>query len=381
MTDSRIRSGALRSFTRVARRIVLLIITALLGCVLGLVGMLLLWSYPGKPKPFVDENGNPLPGSLSEKIYVTVNGVEQGMFVISKDITNPVLLYLHGGMPDYFLTKQYPTGLEDYFTVIWWEQRGSGISYHANIPPVTVEQLIADTLEVTNYARHRFGKDKIYLMGHSGGTFIGIQAAARAPELYEAYIGVAQISNQLKSEKLAYDYMLEQFKANRHTTMVRRLEAAPITMTNGTPDAYRAVRDQAMHSLGIGTTHDMTSIISGIVLPSWQSRDYTFNEKVTTWRAKAAAGVSVVWDTVLATDLSKQVRELDLPVYFFSGKYDYTVNYTLAKEYFAQLKAPVKGFYIFEQSAHSPIFEEPDKVRKIVLEDVLRGAASLADAK
>jgi pimeloyl-ACP methyl ester carboxylesterase len=234
---------------------------------------------------------------------------------------------------------------------------------------------------VTKYLRHRFGKDKIYLMGHSGGTFIGIQAAARAPELYEAYIGVAQMSNQLKSEKLAYDYMLQQFKANGDTDMVRKLQAAPVTMTDGTPDAYRAVRDEAMHSLGIGTTHDMKSIMSGIVLPSWQSPDYTLSEKVNTWRAKAAAGVSIVWDTVLATDLSKQVPELKIPVYFFSGRYDYTVNYTLAKDYFEKLKAPVKGFYMFEQSAHSPIFEEPDKVRKIVLADVLVGGNSLADAK
>ena len=310
MTATPIRSGSYRSFTRVARRIVLLIGTTLLACVLGLVGLLLTWSYPGKPKPFVDEHGNLLPGSLAEKIYVPINGVEQGMIIKSKDVRNPVLLYLHGGMPDYFLTQKYPTGLEDSFTVIWWEQRGSGMSYHADIPPVTVEQLISDTLEVTNYARQRFGKDKIYLMGHSGGTFIGIQAAARAPQLYEAYIAVAQMSNQLKSEKLAYDYMLEQFKANGNTDMVRKLEAAPVTMTNGTPEAYRAVRDQAMHSLGIGTTHDMRSILTGIVVPSWQSRDYTLGEKATTWRAKAAAGVSIVWDTVLATDLTEQVPKL-----------------------------------------------------------------------
>ncbi len=68
---------------------------------------------------------------------------------------------------------------------------------------------------MTNYLRKRFGQDKIYLMGHSGGTFIGIQAAARAPELYHAYIGVSQMSYQLKSEKLAYDYMLQRFKDER----------------------------------------------------------------------------------------------------------------------------------------------------------------------
>jgi pimeloyl-ACP methyl ester carboxylesterase len=361
----------------------LIIISVLLACILILVGVLQIWSYPGKPKPFVDQNGNPLPGSISEKVFVTINGVQQGMFIKSKNDKNPVLLYLHGGMPDYFLTQRYPTGLEDYFTVVWWEQRGSGISYSADIPPetMTLEQMISDTLEVTKYLRNRFHKEKIYLMGHSGGTFIGIQAAARAPELYYAYIGVAQMSYQLKSEKLAYDHMLQQFKANGNRGMVRKLEAAPVTMTGGTPDAYRALRDPAMHSLGIGTTHDMDSVITGIFLPSLQSRDYTFIEKVNTWRAKASSGVALLWDDMITTDLSKQVTKFDIPVYFFSGIYDYTVNYTLAKDYFEKLQAPVKGFYTFEQSAHSPIFEEPDKVRKIMQQDVLVGVNNLADEK
>ncbi len=372
----------IKSFVGKVVRIMLTIISILLACILILVGVLQLWS-PGKPTPFVDENGSPLAGSISEKVFVNINGVEQGMFIKSKDATHPVLLYLHGGMPDYFLTQRYPTGLEDYFTVVWWEQRGSGISYSADIPPetMTLEQMISDTLEVTNYLRHRFGKEKIYLMGHSGGTFIGIQAAARAPELYYAYIGVAQMSYQLKSERLAYEYMLKQFKENGNTRMARKLEAAPVTMTDGTPDAYLALRDEAMHSLGIGTTHDMNSVITGIFLPSLTSRDYTLIEKVNMWRGKSRSGVSLLWDTMLATDLSKQVPELDIPVYFFEGIYDYTCSYTEAKSYFEKLKAPLKGFYTFEQSAHSPLFEEPEKMQHILQEDVLVGVNNLADTK
>ncbi len=352
-----------------------------LAGLLGVVGILQLWSYPGKPAPFVDENGKPLAGSLSEKIYINLNGVEQGMFIKSKDTKNPVLLYLHGGMPDYFLTQRHPTGLEDYFTVVWWEQRGAGMSYSSHIPPetMTLEQLVADTLELTNYLRNRFGKDKIYLMGHSGGTFIGIQAAARAPELYYAYIGVAQMSYQLESEKLTYDYMLKRFKEDGNTRMVRKLEAAPVTMAGGTPAAYRALRDPAMHGLGIGTTHDMHSILTGIFLPAWQSRDYTLTEKLNTWRAKAASGIASLWDEMVVTDLRQKVTELAIPVYFFEGVYDYTCSYVLARDYFEKIQAPVKGFYTFEQSAHSPIFEEPAKVQQILCQDVLAGTNNLAD--
>lgn len=370
-----------QSLPQKAGRLMLTILSIVLACILMLLAVLLAWSYPGKPKPFVDQNGDPLPNAIAEKRYLTINGVEQGMFIKGKDVNNPVLLYLHGGMPDYFLTERYPTGLEDIFTVVWWEQRGSGMSYSPAIPPetMTLAQMIADTLALTNYLRQRFGQEKIYLMGHSGGTFIGIQAATQAPELYHAYIGVAQMSNQRKSEKLAYDYMLQQFKANGNTSMVRKLEAAPVTMTGGTPDTYRALRDPAMHSLGIGTTHDMHSVITGIFLPSWQSHDYTVGEKLDLWRGKATSGIASLWDEMLATDLGEQVTAFHLPVYFFSGIYDYTCNYSLAKDYFEKIQAPVKGFYTFAHSAHSPIFEEPDRTRQILQEDVLVGANQLAD--
>jgi pimeloyl-ACP methyl ester carboxylesterase len=152
-------------------------------------------------------------------------------------------------------------------------------------------------------------------------------------------------------------------------------------MTGGTPDAYLALRDEAMHSLGIGTTHTMKSVLSGIFFPSLTFRGYTLLEKVNMWRGKSRSGVSIVWDKIISTDLSKQVPEIDLPVYFFEGIYDYTCSYTEAKSYFEKLKAPLKGFYTFEQSAHSPIFEEPGKTLKILQEDVLAGTNSLADPK
>jgi pimeloyl-ACP methyl ester carboxylesterase len=363
-------------------RFMLTTISILLICFLILVVVLLLYS-PGKSAPFLDKNGQPLTGSISEKIHVRINGVDQGMFIKGKDITKPVLLYLHGGLPDYFLSRKYPTGLEDHFIVIWWEQRGSGLSYSADIPPETMtpEQMLSDVLEVTNYLRRRFGKEKIYLMGHSGGTFIGIQAAARAPELYYAYIGVAQMSNQLKSEILTYQYMLEEFKKKGNRKMVKKLEAAPVTITGGTPDAYRALRDGAMHSLGIGTTRDMKSVITGLFLPSLLCREYTLSEKINLWRGKSRAGISILWDTMLTTDLSEQLPVLDLPVYFFEGIYDYTCSYTEAKSYFENLQAPLKGFYTFDRSAHSPLFEEPQKMQYILKEDVLAGLNNLADIK
>lgn len=136
-----------------------------------------------------------------------------------------------------------------------------------------------------------------------------------------------------------------------------------------------------MHSLGVGTTHDMKSVLGGIFLPSWQFREYTLGEKINLWRAKIQSGPSFMWPTILATDLAKQVPERNLPVYLLHGVYDHTCSYAEAKSYFEQLRAPIKGSYSFAQSAHSPIFEEPEKTARILLQDVLAGTNVLADAR
>ncbi len=326
-----------------------------------------------------------MAGSLVEKVRTKINGVEQGMFIRTTDVGHPVLLYLHGGpgMPTYFLNRQYPTGLEEDFTAVWWEQRGAGLSYNPNIPPetMTVEQFIADTLTVTDFLRSRFGKEKIYLMGHSWGSLLGIQAAARAPERYYAYIGVAQIANQLRSENLAYEHMLELARESGNTKLARKLQAAPPTTTAPLPGAYVALRDEAMHTLGVGTTHDMKSVVTGVFLPVWQDPEYTLREKVNIWRGKWSPYSKRLWNEMLATDITTVVPELQIPAYFLHGVYDYTVAYPLTKAYFEQLKAPLKGFDTFEHSAHSPIFEEAEKTRKILREDVLAGVRNLADTK
>ena len=379
MRDGSSHRPPVRTFAQKAGRVVIAVTAALLVSSLVLVGVLLFMS-PGTPRPFLDSSGKPLMGSISEKIRVNINGVQQGMFIKGRNTRNPVLLYLHGGMPDYFLTEHSPTGLDEDFTVVWWEQRGSGLSYRADTPPESVnpEQLVSDTVAVTNYLRKRFGQKKIYLMGHSGGTFIGIQTAALAPELYHAYIAVAQMSNQLESEKLAYVYMLQRFRDDKNTQMVRQLEEAPVGHTVPLPAAYLKVRDVAMHQLGVGTTHDMKSIVTGLLLPSLLNREYTLGEKINMWRGKILSG-SRLWNTQLSTDLTKKATRLKIPVYFFHGAHDYTVSYPLARSYYQRLEAPVKGFYTFKKSAHSPLFEEPERTREIMRADVLAGSKGLAD--
>jgi pimeloyl-ACP methyl ester carboxylesterase len=351
-----------------------------IGALCAVIAVSAMAISPGKPRPFRDEAGAVVPGSIAEKTFIEINGTSQGVFIRGRSAELPVLLYVHGGIPDYFLTGRHPTGLEDDFVVAWWEQRGAGLSHAAADAsrPVTVDELVSDAIEVTQYLRRRFGQDRIYIMGRSGGTFIGIQVVQRAPELFHAYIGVGQITNQLESEQQAHAYMLDRFRQAGDTRWVRRLEA--ISVEHGTPREYLRLRDGAMHTLGIGTMRDMRSIVTGLFLPSLLFTEYTVREKWNLWAAKARHGVSAVWEPILSTDLRQAVPDVQVPVYFLHGVHDRTCSYSLARSYAAALRAPVKGFYSFHGSAHSPIFEEPAKVRQIMRRDVLRGATTLADA-
>lgn len=144
--------------------------------------------------------------------------------------------------------------------------------------------------------------------------------------------------------------------------------------------AWTYMRDDAMHPLGIGTTRDMRSYKTTLLLRSLSFREYTLTEKLNLWRAKARSGVSALLAAMLATDLAETTLDFSLPIYFVQRKYDMTCSYVLAKEYLGKLRAPHKGFYTFAKSAHSPLFEEPAKLRSILAEDVLRVRNSHADS-
>ncbi|WP_303870353.1 alpha/beta fold hydrolase [Acetobacterium wieringae] len=337
----------------------------LLLAFVSLVSTLLMVFSSGNMIPYTDANGRVLPGSLSEKSWVFINGIEMGMIIKSKDFRKPVLLFVHGGpgMPEYWLNHSYPAHLEELFTVVWWDQRGAGLSYNANISPetMTTTQFVEDTISVTHYLRQRFRQDKIYLMAHSFGTYIGIQAAARSPELYHAYIGVAQSVNLALSEELAYGWMLDFYTNDKKN--LAKLKKAPY----GTP-AYEGLRDRVMHEAGIGTTHKMYSVITGIFLAVMKHREYMLKEKLQIWQGKAFCQKSIVNEEFRQANLSDIVTRLDIPVLFFSGAYDYTVNHYLSEVYLEELQAPEKHFYLFEDSAHSPIFEEPEAVLAILNE-------------
>src|SRR5271165_2127530 len=139
------------------------------------------------------------PNGIERLEIVRIGGIDQWVSVRGTDRRNPVLLYIHGG-PGYVsipMSWWFSRGLEEYFTIVQWDQRAAGKTYLLTDPAkiastLTTERMISDIEEMAAWARHEFGKEKIFVLGHSYGSFLGLQFAQRHPERLYAYIGVCQ---------------------------------------------------------------------------------------------------------------------------------------------------------------------------------------------
>ncbi|MDR1277595.1 MAG: alpha/beta hydrolase [Treponema sp.] len=371
-----------------AGKIMLIIALSFIGALFA--GLLIvLANSPGKLTPLKDSQGNVIQGSISEKVWIEVNGISQGMFIRGENSQNPVILYLHGGpgtpMLQFISYLEKSERLEKYFTVCYWDQRGSGMTYSKSTDPstMTVEQMVEDTREVTEYLKSRFGQDKIYLLGHSWGSYLGVKTIEKYPENYLAYIGIGQTSNFVESERLSYDYMLNHAKDINDKDVIEKLEkfdphaeGFPLLQEKDHQLDYLMVRTATLNRYGIGHVHQgipQGMTFNGMVLRTlFVFKGYTLSEKIN-WFLGADFSMIYLFPVLLKDNFFESSVKFEIPFYIIHGVYDYMVSYTLAKEYLDVLEAPKREFFSFDNSAHSPNLEEPEKAiqifRKIALEN------------
>ncbi len=174
----------------------------------GLFGFTALLARPASTAPIVDANGKTIPGSIAELTTVDIDGHGLAMMIRGQSVHNPVLLFLAGGPggSEMGAMRKHLPALERHFTVVTWDQRGTGKSYDTLDPTgtYTLKSAIGDTIAVTNYLRERFGRDKIYLLGQSWGSTLGVLAVQHRPELYRAFIGTGQMVSQLATDRIFY---------------------------------------------------------------------------------------------------------------------------------------------------------------------------------
>lgn len=143
------------------------------------------------------------------------------------------------------------------------------------------------------------------------------------------------------------------------------------TVLKGSVCEKTSLRDTAMHELGVGTTRYMHSVITGILFPSLQVKAYTQTERIHIWKGKIRSFRYAVVYEAWHFNAFHKVPSIEIPIFFFAGKYDYTCCYSLQQQYYEQINAPEKKFYTFEESAHSPLFEEPEKAISILKNEII----------
>jgi pimeloyl-ACP methyl ester carboxylesterase len=306
-----------------------------------------------------------------------INGVPQGIIIRGTDTSRPVLLFVHGGpgMPSYsYLSNEFKNGMEKLFTVCYWDQRGAGLSYTGNTDTsgMNLAQLVKDGVAVSQYLRKKFNKQKIYLLGHSWGTWLGSFIVRSNPELYYAYIGIGQLGNPYASETASRNFVLEKAAKQGDEEMLRNMQQyplPPITADGKTWERYLLVERQYVFALG-GARHGKKRTKLDIAREILFCREYSVRDK---WNYEKGLFFSqnTLWPAMIRLDLNVELPEQSIPVYIFQGIHDHQTDYTLAKAYFDHLKAPEKKFYTFSSSAHSPHLEEYDLFESILRKDVL----------
>ena len=316
----------------------------------------------------VDENGNTPQNGIAELIKLELNGRKQWISLRGQDKNAPVLLFLAGGPGGTQMAAvRHELGeLERHFVVVNWDQPGSGKSYYAEkTKDITAQTYIEDGHALTEYLKELFSKEKIYLLGESWGSALGIFLVDKYPEFYHAFIGTGQMVDFAETERMDYLKALEIARLKHDDAIVKRLIA------NGEPPYYgkdvtwkSAVylnylsaymsSNPKIHNPGYSTLRDLIS------------SEYGLLDKINFFRGLVRT-YNHVYQQLYSIDLRRDYTRLDVPVYFLLGRHDVNAPTVLAEEYFEVLDAPEKGIVWFENSGHSPWINEPEKFVKEVL--------------
>lgn len=317
--------------------------------------------------PITTDDGTEIEGSIAELKKIELGGMDQYILMRGVNKSNPVLLWLHGGpgAAEVALAHHFNKGLEKEFVVVHWDQRGAGKSNHRGFDAqsMSLEQYLNDARELITYLKQRFGQDRIFLLGHSWGSHLGIELAARYPDDLHAYIGVSQVVDNHRTYKIGYEWVREQIgkqQSGNRLNQIEMLGEPPYTRQSDHKE-YTDLINEYGGNFDL-PRHRLAWI--AIRAPEYNLLDYF------RWMLGARRGSGPMWDNRYTNHINmiSRVHSLDVPVFFMSGRKDYTTPCKLVKQYYDVLEAPHKELIIFEDSAHTPFLGEVEKFTREVIQ-------------
>ncbi len=306
------------------------------------------------------------PEGIERHEKVRIGGIDQWVSIRGMDKRNPILLMIHGGpgwvsMPT---SWYFQRGWEEYFTVVQWDQRGAGSTYAANdpaavAPTMTPERMIADSEEMVTWLRKTFGRDKIFVLGHSWGSYLGLELAQRHPEWLYAYIGVGQATDVPASEREGWRFAMDEARKAGNAEAVKELQAIAPYAEGGRPIPLQSLMVQRkwLNQYGgmVYGRHGGEAEGAAMALsPEYSDRDVSLIGEASEYSVGKLLGY------VLTLDLSR-IDRLDCPVILLLGRHDRNVSSHQAALWFDKVRAPSKRLVWFEHSAHEVMIEDPGK--------------------
>ena len=310
---------------------------------------------------------------VDELFAHNIGGISQWFHVRGLNRDNPVLLYLHGGpgtamIPFSYL---YQSEWEKDFIVVNWDQRGAGKTGLANDPKIidpeiTWDRMLADALEVTQFLKNRYGKQKIAILGHSWGSELGHGLVMAYPEHFTVYVGVGVVVNLVDNERVGYQKTLEMARQKNDVSAIAALESiAPYPEANGSvPDGKTSILRPIQFEYGIGISHQEIDVQDMMVNTALASPETSLLD-IWALMDESETPQGLVPDT-LKFDARRLGTTFEMPVIYALGRHDWQTPSTLAAAFLDEVHAPYKKVVWFENSAHAPNVDEPEEFAKMM---------------
>lgn len=311
---------------------------------------------------------------IAQQEVVELGGSPQWLLVRGADRSKPVLLFIHGGpgSPYMGFSHEFQAALERHFVVVQWDQRGAGKSYAGTAPEsMRVRQFLSDTHELVLHLKQRFQRDRIYLLGHSWGAYLGLQEAWKHPENLYAFIGTGQMIDLIEQERRSHRWALEQARLHKDERAARELEDL------GEPPYVDAVKGMNAKYDRLWTYGGMMEgetgpgpFVKGMLCsPDYSLMDiYHFvrgsrfsvqqlarNEGRAFWQLRAPG----------------PAPRFEMPVYFIAGDQDRVTPTAMVQEYAQSLAAPDKQVFLIPGAGHFAFYTHPDRFSE-AMQEVLR---------
>lgn len=336
------------------------ILTGLLTVAVAVVAFSV--ARPASTAPILGTDGEPLAGSIAELVDVQIGGHDQTLMIRGRSIDNPVLLYLAGGPGGTDLgAMRADTTLEESFVVVTWDQRGAGKSYAALDPvdTLTPDQMVTDAVEVTEYLRDQFDEERIYLVGNSWGSTLGVLAVQQRPELYHALVGVGQMVSQRATDVMFWEDTLAWAESSGRDGLVETLRR------NG-PPPYEDVRRYEYATSYEHEWNPYPEFDAGNEMPAILFvPEYTWMDRINGFRGFMDSA-AVIYPQLQEIDFRRDIPRLEVPFYMVVGEHEARGRAVLADEWFDMVDAPLKQRFVFAGAGHRAHFDQPAKFADVM---------------